>query len=126
MNLLVADGCARFLANQAVSTALVHCDGGIFTKWQLLLAALQAAALVQQKRHLLVLAVEGAALLGVDEVVPVACGQHSFSGIASLLLSPIIHPPPLKVFLFFPSAVLLLSVFFDRGGCALTSPQPTA
>jgi hypothetical protein len=58
----------RFLVKQAVSTALVHCDGGIFTKWQLLLAALQA--LVQQKKHLLLLAVEGAALLGVDEVVP--------------------------------------------------------
>jgi hypothetical protein len=72
-----------FLAKQAVSTALVHCDGGIFTKWQLLLAALQA--LVQQKKaHLLGVAVKGAALLGVDEVVPVACGQHWFSAIAHL------------------------------------------
>jgi len=58
----------------AVSTALVHCDGGIFTKWQLLLAALHA--LVQQKKHLLIFAVKGAALLGVDKVVPVEFGQH--------------------------------------------------
>jgi hypothetical protein len=80
-----------FLAKQAVSTALVHCDGGIFTKWQLLLAALQA--LVQQKKaHLLGVAVKGAALLGVDEVVPVACGQHWFLSLRiSSLITACMH-----------------------------------
>ena len=38
-----------------------------------------------KRKHLLLVAVKGAALLGVDEVVPVACGQHWFSGIACLL-----------------------------------------
>jgi hypothetical protein len=52
-----------------VSTPLVHC-GGIFTKLHLSLAALQAFA--QPKRNnLLGVTVESAALLGVDELVPV-------------------------------------------------------
>jgi len=76
---------------RAVSTALVHCDGGIFTNWQLLLAALQA--LVRQKKRLLVIAVEGTALLRVDEVVPLEDGQHWFYRIA--ITPPISHPSSL-------------------------------
>jgi hypothetical protein len=63
---------------------------------------------VNKRKHLLLVAIKGAALLGVDEVVPVvACGQHWFSRIACLL--PYLVPsslnlcnrmPPLSLMLF--------------------------
>jgi hypothetical protein len=81
-----------------------------------------------KRKHLLRVAVKGAALLGVDKVVPVvACGQHWFSGIASLLpysipslLNLCDRMPPLFLVFFSHSQLL------DKGGCALTAPQPTA
>jgi hypothetical protein len=82
---IVCEGCTNPVANSSsivkvVSTALVHC-GGIFTELHLSLAALQASA--QQKRNnLLGVAVKSAALLGVDELVPVrvvSIGSSLFS-----------------------------------------------
>jgi uncharacterized protein YjiK len=68
-----------------VSTALVHCGDGIFTKLQLSLAALQALRSTKEKDSLLLVSVESAALLGVDEVVPVYCQHWHYSFLLRLM-----------------------------------------
>ena len=81
-----------------------------------------------KRKHLLLVAVKGAALLGVDEVVPVvADGQHWSPKIC---ISPSVSHSFIVEFVQSTAApfphVLLPSIYLDKGGCALTSPQPTA